>query len=46
LYAIVDRNGGEITVESEVSKGTTFTIWLRQPSSKSFPSGARHADRP
>jgi two-component system cell cycle sensor histidine kinase/response regulator CckA len=28
VYAIVDRNGGEISVESEVGKGTTFTIWL------------------
>jgi CheY-like chemotaxis protein len=28
VYAIVDRNGGEIAVESEVGKGTTFTIWL------------------
>ena len=27
-YAIVDRHRGEITVESEVGKGTTFTIWL------------------
>jgi CheY-like chemotaxis protein len=27
-YAIVDRHGGEITVESEVDKGTVFTVWL------------------
>jgi CheY-like chemotaxis protein len=27
-YAIVDRHGGEISVDSDVGKGTTFTIWL------------------
>ncbi len=27
-YAIVDRHGGEMAVESEVGKGTVFTVWL------------------
>lgn len=27
-YAIVDRHGGEITVESGVGKGAVFTVWL------------------
>ena len=28
VHAIVGRQGGEIIVESELGKGTTFTIWL------------------
>jgi CheY-like chemotaxis protein len=27
-YAIIDRHGGEMTVESEPGKGTLFTVWL------------------
>ena len=34
-YAIVDRHGGEMQVESEPGKGTVFTVWL--------PSGAETA---
>ncbi len=30
-YAIVDRHAGEITVETEVGKGTVFTVWLPIP---------------
>ncbi len=37
-YGIVKDHGGEIKVESEVSKGTTFTIHLPIPSS--LPSGS------
>jgi signal transduction histidine kinase len=26
---IVDRHAGQITVESQVGKGSTFAVWLR-----------------
>ena len=44
-YAIVDRHGGEITVESEVGKGTVFTVWLPVASDavEPLPSPARSA---
>ncbi|HET6372549.1 MAG TPA: ATP-binding protein [Candidatus Polarisedimenticolia bacterium] len=44
-YAIVDRHGGEITVESEIGKGTVFTVWFPVASTAdvSAPSPARVA---
>jgi len=27
-YAIVNKHGGRIEVEREISKGTTFRVWL------------------
>jgi CheY-like chemotaxis protein len=36
-YAIVDRHGGEITVQSEPGKGAVFTVWLPLPSEAGEP---------
>jgi two-component system NtrC family sensor kinase len=33
VWGIVESHGGHLTVESEVSKGTTFTVLLPLPSS-------------
>jgi CheY-like chemotaxis protein len=42
-YAIVDRHGGEITVQSEPGKGAMFTVWLPVPSdaAEALPDPAR-----
>ena len=39
-YAIVDRHGGRISVESEVGKGTVFTVWLPFTTEAAEPTAA------
>jgi CheY-like chemotaxis protein len=39
-YAIVDRHGGEVTVESEPGKGAVFTVWLPVLSEAGEPAPA------
>jgi len=36
-YAIVDRHAGEMNVESDVGRGTVFTVWLPTMSEASDP---------
>src|SRR5258705_10168156 len=36
-YSIVDRHGGEITVQSELGRGAVFTVWLPPPSEAAEP---------
>jgi CheY-like chemotaxis protein len=44
-YSIVDRHGGEITVQSEPGKGAVFTVWLplAAEASEPLPAAGRSA---
>jgi len=47
VYAIIERHGGRIELNSEVGKGTTFTIWLpniQRLSNVSSPTSEKKED--
>lgn len=43
VYTALNVMGGDIKLESEVGKGSNFTVFLTQPKSNAGPSGARLA---
>ena len=43
VHGIVSQSGGYVTVESEVSKGTTFTVFLPRVDGTPFVSGSHRA---
>jgi signal transduction histidine kinase/CheY-like chemotaxis protein len=46
VYGFVKQSGGEVTVESEKARGTTFTLYFRQYEVERFDADLREAPAP